>query len=117
MLSENPHISIVLDQLLDMKGQELTAVPITIVAKGKELDSMSFWDLALKVRTKKMLLIGWRVGEAEDDDNCGANDAQLLVHQIGVNPTDKKAKRAWADTDLLLVLAPFGCPEAIVFDA
>jgi hypothetical protein len=118
MLSENPHISIVLDQLLMMTNQELTAVSITTCAQEHELASFSFWDLALRARMEGMLLIGWRIKQpksAQEHATHGTTE-KLLMDQIEINPANKKEKRMWSTSDQLLVLAPFGCPQAVVFD-
>jgi len=127
MLSENPHISIVLEHLFAMKGQELLATPITACVTPEELqdsDGMCFWDLALAARKRRHLLIGWyrpREGEkdkAHEEQGCSysssadtgnhkGQSATELMEEIEINPMNKSEKRRWKNTDSLLVLGPF----------
>ena len=109
MLSENPRISAVLDQLLAMNGQELLVMNVASVIPHSELETqkMNFWDVARHAQKMKLLLIGWR---------RGMNGGKSLMNSIEINPADKTQKVQWNSNDQLLIIGKFGHSQAVVFE-
>jgi hypothetical protein len=118
MLSENPRLSMVLDCVLQLGGQEFKAIPIGTCAHDYELvrggggqgqgrdghaGGLSFMELAVRLRRLELLLLGW----CKTGDSVGLEAPKSLADAIELNPVDKLAKVQWSKQDQLIVIAPF----------
>jgi hypothetical protein len=110
MVSEDPHINVVLRELFTAEGQELYVLPAsTLVAPGEEL---SFWDVAARARTRRQVLIGAAPppvprgqGGAVLQRSSSCSFAMPMARRAVLNPSDKAAPRLWRPDDLLVVMS------------
>ena len=93
-VAECRDLNMILSELLSAEGTELYLRQVEDYVDIKRSDKFSFWDLSVRVRERREVLLGFK-SVNETFPEC----------KTVLNPSDKGVPRKWQPGDLLVVLA------------
>jgi len=94
-VAEEKDINVVLSELFSSDGSETYIRPVEKFVDLDEEDTMSFWDVALKARQYREVVVGYKPADLDYDD------AEELI----INPPNKSVPRRWKEGDKIVVFS------------
>mmetsp|Transcript_3204 Transcript_3204/g.6750 ORF Transcript_3204/g.6750 Transcript_3204/m.6750 type:complete len:828 (+) Transcript_3204:90-2573(+) len=94
-VAEEKDINVVLSELFSSDGSETYIRPVEKFVDLDEEDTLSFWDVALKARQYREVVVGYKPADLDYDD------AEELI----INPPNKSVPRRWKEGDKIVVFS------------
>ena len=94
-VAEEKDINIVLSELFSSEGSETYIRPVEKFVDLDEEDTMSFWDIALKARQYREVVVGYKPADLEF-----AHAKELII-----NPPNKSEPRRWEKGDKIVTFS------------
>lgn len=94
-VAEEKDINVVLTELFSASGSETYIRPVEKFVDLEEEDTWTFWDVALKARQRREVVVGYKP----------AKMSYIEAEELIINPPNKSVPRKWVKGDKIITFA------------